>query len=129
MFLAATVLALLSGCVSTTSGPPRPEADDAEAAEQYYQLGARYYRAGNYELARDRLEREQVVGDQAQAEPLGLGREAVVERPEFDLHRVAFDMLEVGVITGPAITSWRATDSSGPSSSIPAWALHTRRSR
>jgi len=57
MFLAATVLALVSGCVSTTSGPPKPEADDAEAAEQYYQLGARYYRAGNYELARDRLER------------------------------------------------------------------------
>ena len=57
MFLAATFLALVSGCVSTTSGPPKPEADDAEAAEQYYQLGARYYRAGNYELARDRLER------------------------------------------------------------------------
>jgi len=55
--LTGSLLVSLAGCVSTTSGPPKPKADDAEAAEQYYQLGARYYRAGNYELARDRLER------------------------------------------------------------------------
>lgn len=46
---------LLAGCVSTTSGPPAPAADEADAAELNYQLGARYYRNGNYELARDRL--------------------------------------------------------------------------
>lgn len=50
-------LALLAGCVSTTTGPARSEPDNAQAAEQYYQLGARYFNAGNYELARDRLER------------------------------------------------------------------------
>lgn len=57
--LLVLVLALAGvfGCVSTTTGPAKPVADDEEAAEQYYQLGARYYRAGNYELARDRLER------------------------------------------------------------------------
>jgi type IV pilus assembly protein PilF len=46
----------LSACVSTTTGTPAPVADDADAAELNYQLGARYYQAGTYELARDRLE-------------------------------------------------------------------------
>lgn len=45
----------LCGCVSTTTGPSRPDADDGNAAEINYQLGARYYRNGSYELARDRL--------------------------------------------------------------------------
>lgn len=46
---------LLAGCVSTTSGPPEPEPDKESAAEYNYQLGVRYYRNGNYGLARDRL--------------------------------------------------------------------------
>ncbi|MEM1175966.1 MAG: type IV pilus biogenesis/stability protein PilW [Pseudomonadota bacterium] len=49
------MLVLLSGCVSTTSGPPKPTPDKEDAAEYNYQLGARYYRNGSYELARDRL--------------------------------------------------------------------------
>lgn len=51
------VLFLLSGCVETTTtiGGVRPDADENDAAELNYQLGARYYRNGNYELARDRL--------------------------------------------------------------------------
>ncbi|MDJ0760041.1 MAG: type IV pilus biogenesis/stability protein PilW [Woeseiaceae bacterium] len=49
------VIVILSGCVSTTTGPPEPQADKEDAAEFNYQLGARYYRNGNYELARDRL--------------------------------------------------------------------------
>ena len=48
-------LLVLAGCVSTTTGPSRPDADEGDAAELNYQLGARYYRNGNYELARDRL--------------------------------------------------------------------------
>lgn len=51
--LAVAVLA--AGCVSTTTGPKKAEADDGEAADLLYQLGARYYRNGNYDLARDRL--------------------------------------------------------------------------
>lgn len=47
---------MLAACVSTTSNVP-PEGDDKAAAQQYYQLGARYYKNGNYKLARDRLER------------------------------------------------------------------------
>jgi len=46
---------VLSGCVSTTTGQPAPEADDGDAAELNYELGARYYQNGKYELARDRL--------------------------------------------------------------------------
>lgn len=45
-----------SGCVSTTTGPPEKKADQGDAAELNYQLGARYYRKGDYDLARDRLQ-------------------------------------------------------------------------
>lgn len=47
--------ALLSACVSTTTGSPAPEPDEADASELNYQLGARYYQNGKYDLARDRL--------------------------------------------------------------------------
>ena len=49
-------LAILSGCVSEGSSARRTTISE-DAADQNYQLGARYYRNGNYELARDRLER------------------------------------------------------------------------
>lgn len=49
------LLVLLSGCVSTTTGSNPPEADEEDAAELNYQLGARYYNNGKYDLARDRL--------------------------------------------------------------------------
>jgi len=48
--------ALTGACVSTSDSAPKAEPDKADAARQYYQLGARYYRNGNYELARERLE-------------------------------------------------------------------------
>jgi type IV pilus assembly protein PilF len=55
-FLIGFVVVLLAnGCVSTTTGPTKPEANIEEAAELNYQLGARYYRNGQYEIARDRL--------------------------------------------------------------------------
>lgn len=48
---------IMTGCVTTTTttGGARPDADKGDAAELNYQLGARYYRSGDYELARDRL--------------------------------------------------------------------------
>jgi type IV pilus biogenesis/stability protein PilW len=56
--VALAVSAFLAGCItSTTTGPKKPETNVAEAAERYYQLGARYYRNGNFELAQERLER------------------------------------------------------------------------
>ncbi len=51
----AVTCALLASCVSTTTGIVTSEPDDPDAANLNYQLGARYYRAGNYELARERL--------------------------------------------------------------------------
>ena len=46
---------LNAGCISTTTGTTKSEPDEKAAAELTYQLGARYYNNGNYELARDRL--------------------------------------------------------------------------
>jgi type IV pilus assembly protein PilF len=46
---------LLTACVSETSGRIIPEGDNLVAAEANYQLGARYYKSGKFELARDRL--------------------------------------------------------------------------
>lgn len=46
---------LLTGCISTTTGKAPMEANEADAAELNYQLGARYYQNGKYDLARDRL--------------------------------------------------------------------------
>ena len=47
----------LAGCVQTTTvtNSVNPDADEGDAAELNYQLGARYYRNGSYDLARDRL--------------------------------------------------------------------------
>ncbi len=51
------VIFLTAGCVTTTTTSlPTFEASD-DAALQNYHLGARYYQNGNYEIARDRLER------------------------------------------------------------------------
>ena len=55
LLLVMAAMALGSGCVSTTTGPPERKADQSDAAELNYQLGARYYRKGDYDLARDRL--------------------------------------------------------------------------
>lgn len=53
---AIAAMFVISGCISTTTGPPENKADQGDAAELNYQLGARYYRKGDYDLARDRLE-------------------------------------------------------------------------
>jgi type IV pilus assembly protein PilF len=57
LLLACVLSLLMAGCVQTTTtvGGVRPDADENDAAELNYQLGARYYRNGSYELARDRL--------------------------------------------------------------------------
>jgi type IV pilus assembly protein PilF len=55
IFSGAICSVLITGCVTTTTGPPKSAPDDAAAAELTYQLGARYYKNGQYELARDRL--------------------------------------------------------------------------
>ena len=56
LLVASIFVLLTTGCISTTSDVREFEANDADAAAQYYQLGARYYRNGSYELARERLE-------------------------------------------------------------------------
>ena len=52
----AVCLFLMAGCVTTTTGSiTEPVRDDEDASKLNYQLGARYYEQGSYELARDRL--------------------------------------------------------------------------
>jgi len=47
---------LMASCVSTTTGSiTEPKRDNKEAADLNYQLGARYYQQGSYNLALDRL--------------------------------------------------------------------------
>ena len=46
---------MVVACISTTTGAPERKENTAEAAKQYYSLGARYYKNGQYELARERL--------------------------------------------------------------------------
>jgi type IV pilus assembly protein PilF len=46
----------LAGCISTET-VSRSSGPTEDAADTNYQLGVQYYRNGNYELARDRLER------------------------------------------------------------------------
>ena len=56
LILACSVLVLISGCISTSSGTPPPELDKDESARRFYQLGAQYYRNGSFDLAKDRLQ-------------------------------------------------------------------------
>ena len=47
---------MMAGCVSTTTGSiTEPVRDDRHAADLNYELGARYYQQGSYDLARERL--------------------------------------------------------------------------
>jgi type IV pilus assembly protein PilF len=55
IWIGIMVCLLMAGCVSTTTGPTSRDSDEGDAAELNYQLGARYYRNGSYDLARDRL--------------------------------------------------------------------------
>ncbi|MBT5218337.1 MAG: type IV pilus biogenesis/stability protein PilW [Woeseia sp.] len=60
--LALLAMTILSACVSTDSNGYRND-PESDAANQNYQLGARYYQQGSYELARDRLERALAIDD------------------------------------------------------------------
>ena len=56
LLVLAAIVSILCGCISSTASVNRFEPRD-DAAEQNYQLGAQYFRKGNYQLARDRLQR------------------------------------------------------------------------
>ena len=67
--LIAGLAAATSGCVTTTEGAvERPKPTSEDAAESLYSLGAQYYKNGEYDLARDRLQQAlEFQGDKAQA--------------------------------------------------------------
>ena len=52
----AVCFLLMAGCITTTTGSiTEPVRNDKDASELNYELGARYYKQGSYDLARDRL--------------------------------------------------------------------------
>ncbi len=55
--VSSIVIFLTAGCVTTTTTPLATFEPSDDAALQNYHLGARYYQNGNYEIAKDRLER------------------------------------------------------------------------
>lgn len=55
--IGTTALLLLAGCVTSTTTSTAKFEESDDAAAQYLTLGARYYQAGSFELARERLER------------------------------------------------------------------------
>lgn len=56
VLVGVALLLTMSGCISSTTGPPESKPNDQDASDLNYQLGARYYFNGDYDLARDRLE-------------------------------------------------------------------------
>ena len=79
LVVVAASLLVMSGCVSSTTGPPESDPDEQDASDLNYQLGARYYRNGDYDLARDRLELslEQDPNNAIAWSTLGLTYEAI----------------------------------------------------
>ena len=77
--LGVACLLICAGCVSSTTGPPKSEPNDEDASDLNYQLGARYYRNGDFDLARDRLvlSLEQDPGNAIAWSTLGLTYEAL----------------------------------------------------
>ena len=56
LLVVTAIISMLCGCVTSTTQSRQFEESD-EAAGHNYQLGVRYFRKGNYALARDRLVR------------------------------------------------------------------------
>ena len=57
LLVLTAIISILCGCISSTTELRRYNQDKDDAAEQNYQLGARYFRNGSYGLARERLMR------------------------------------------------------------------------
>ncbi len=55
IFAISIAILSVAGCISSTTTSTSNFEESGDAALQYYQLGARYYHRGSYELARERL--------------------------------------------------------------------------
>lgn len=88
---------LLTGCVSTTTGPPPVESDDATAAESNYKLGREYFLRGNYERARDALERAVAFDPRMGKAHMTLG----LTYEQLDIPRLATQHYELAVRHDP----------------------------
>jgi type IV pilus assembly protein PilF len=75
---AATLAALLAGCVTGSSRPPPAAASKKEAAQYNMQLGISYLRQGDYKAAQGKLEK--AVAEDGSLVPAWLGLGLVLER-------------------------------------------------
>ena len=57
ILIGSTAFFIIAGCVKSTVTRTATFEETDDAALQYYQLGARYYRNGSYEIAKERLQR------------------------------------------------------------------------
>lgn len=55
ILIGSAAFLLTAGCMSSTTGTRKAFEPSADAASQYYELGARYYKNGSYDLAKQRL--------------------------------------------------------------------------
>ncbi len=56
ILIGSAAFLLTAGCISSTKNVRHAFEAGEDAASQYYELGARYYQNGSYELARQRLQ-------------------------------------------------------------------------
>lgn len=92
--VATVVLALFcTACVSTTTGRAKPQADAEDAAESNYNLGRQYYLRGNYERARDALNRSLEFNPRLAKTHMTLG----LTYEQLDIPRLATQHYELAV--------------------------------
>ncbi|MEM7502224.1 MAG: type IV pilus biogenesis/stability protein PilW [Pseudomonadota bacterium] len=97
MAMIAVSMAWLAGCVTTTTGPKVPQANRTDAAESNYNLGRQYYLRGNYERARDALNRSLEFNERLAKTHMMLG--LTYER--LDVPRLAKQHYELAVRSEP----------------------------
>lgn len=94
--LAVLAIVVLAGCVSNQSATRNTEPAD-DAGEQNFMLGAQYYRNGNFDLARDRLERALKFDDRS-ADTWSL---LALTLAQLDKQRLAVDAFDKAIRLAP----------------------------
>lgn len=88
---------LITACVSTTTGRVQPKLDDGEAAESNYNLGRQYFLRGNYNRARDALNRSLEYDPRKAKTHMTLG----LTYEQLDVPRLAKEHYELAVRSEP----------------------------
>lgn len=93
----AIVAIWLAGCVTTTTGPKKPQADRTAAAESNYNLGWQYYLREDYDKARTALNRSLEYDSRLAKAHMVLG----LTYEKLDIPRLAKQHYELAVRSEP----------------------------